>query len=90
MNRRAAILKFFDVTGNGGRVRRIVGEDYLKNNPCIKEYQFGFKVGDVLGKATSDSDRAGFYIACCETREALAQVMDDVSTKVYFEYEEGL
>lgn len=90
MNNRAAILKFFEVNGNGGRVRRIVGEDYLKDNPCIKEYQFGFKVGDVLRKATSDSDRAGFYIACCETREALARVVEDVSKKVYFEYEEGL
>lgn len=89
-NHRAAVLKFFEVTGNGGRVRRIVGEDYLKNNPCIKEYQFSFKVGDVLRKATSDSDRAGFYIACCETREALDQVLEDVSTKVYFEYEVGL
>ena len=89
-NRRAAILKFFDVTGNGGRVKRIAGEDYLKGNPCIKEYQFGFNVGDILRKATSDSDRAGFYIACCETLEELDQLVKAVAQKVYFEYEEGL
>jgi len=89
-NQRAAILKFFDVNGDGGRVRRIVGEDYLRDNPCIKEYQFGFNVGDVLRKATSDSDRAGFYIACCETREALDRTVEDVAKKVYFEYEESL
>ena len=89
-NRRAAILKFFDVTGNGGRVKRIAGEDYLKGNPCIREYQFGFNVGDILRKATSDSDRAGFYIACCETLEELDQLVKEVSQKVYFEYEEDL
>ena len=87
-NRRAAILKFFDVTGNGGRVKRIVGEDYLKANPCIKEFRFGFNVGEILRKATSDSDRAGFYIACCESREELDLLVKEVSRKVYFEYEE--
>ena len=78
------------MNGEGGRVRRIVGEDYLRDNPRIMEYQFGFNVGDVLRKATSDSDRAGFYIACCETREELDRVVEDVSRRVYFEYEEGL
>lgn len=87
-NRRAAILKFFEVTGNGGKVRRIVGEGYLKSNPCIREYQFAFNVGDVIRKATSDSDRAGFYIACCETREELDRIVGEVSREVYFEYEE--
>lgn len=89
-SRRAAILKFFDVNGNGGRVKRILGEDFLKGNPCIREYQFAFNVGDIIRKATSDSDRAGFYIACCETREELDRIVEEVSKRVGFEYEEGL
>jgi biotin carboxylase len=86
-NHRAAILKFFDVIGNGGRVLKICGETFLKNNPCIKEYQFGVKVGDVIRKATTDSDRAGFYIACCETKDELDRLVEEVSEKVRFEFE---
>lgn len=88
-NRRAAILKFFDVCGNGGRVTRIVGEDFLKGNPCIREYQFVFSVGDVIRKATSDSDRAGFYIACCETKDELDRLVKEVAEKVHFEIEDN-
>ena len=85
---RAAVLKFFDVNGTGGRVRRIIGEEFLKRHPAVKAYQFNFSVGDVVGEAATDSDRPGFYIACCKNRDELSALMEQISQEVHFEYED--
>lgn len=79
---RCAILRFFDVPENGGTVSRIEGEERLSSGKEIAAYQFHFAPGSVIEKAKTDSDRAGFYIACCETEWELRTVMEDVRRNV--------
>ena len=79
---RCALLRFFDVPEHGGSVRRIEGEERLSSGEEIAAYQFNFSPGDIIEKAKTDSDRAGFYIACCETERELLAAMEDIRRKV--------
>ena len=78
---RCAVLKFFDVPLGGGKVKKIIGEDYLKTSPEIKEYQLHFGVGDMVGDCLNDSARIGFYIACADDRTTLDGIMKSVENK---------
>lgn len=84
---RCAVLKFFDVPGNGGEVKAIEGEPMLKDNPCILSYSFNFQVGDRIVKADNDAMRVGYYIAWGKTREELLELMDKIDKSVRFELE---
>ncbi len=79
---RCAVLKFFDIPKDCGIVKEITGLNMLKNYDNIVEYKFNFSVGDILKKATSDAERAGFYIACCETKEELDFLIEEIHQKV--------
>jgi len=75
---RCAILHFFDVPKESGIVSHIDGLEMLSHRKEIVAYQFNVSPGDVIEKAKTDSDRAGFYIACCETERELLAVMEDI------------
>ena len=75
---RAAVLKFFETPGGGGKVREIKGLDYLDNEPDIKHYRLNFKIGDTIENALNDSVRIGFYIVCSENMEKLREVINNV------------
>lgn len=75
---RAAVLKFFETPGGGGKVREIKGLDYLDNEPDIKHYRLNFKVGDTIEDALNDSVRIGFYIVCSENMQKLREVISNV------------
>lgn len=79
---RCAVLKFFDPEFKNGKINRIEGMEYLENIPDIVAYHFNFKEGDYLKPASDDSVRAGFYIACCENRARLEEVMGLIEDKV--------
>lgn len=72
---RCAVLKFFDAPLGGGVVKEIIGEDKLKENEAIKEFQLNFGVGDEIGDCLNDSARIGFYIACTESEKELRSIM---------------
>lgn len=80
---RCAVLKFWDVQGNGGKVVRVDGEDILKKHPLIVLYEFQFKVGDVIHKAENDSARVGFYIAVAKNRNKLDQLIRMIEKNVH-------
>lgn len=80
---RCAVLRFFDVPQRGGTVKSIHGEEILSDNPCVIKYQFNFNTGDRIDKATTDANRAGYYIACCEKKEDLDKLMKTIAEKVY-------
>lgn len=84
---RAAVLKFFPTPKGGGTVTSIEGLDYLKNEKDIVQYQFNFKKGDVIKDADNDSARIGFYIATCENKERLQEIMNQVAKKVIINVE---
>lgn len=75
---RAAVLKFFETPGGGGKVREIKGLDYLDNEPDIKHYRLNFKIGDAIENALNDSVRIGFYIVCSENMQKLREVINNV------------
>lgn len=79
---RSAVLHFFKVPEGGGIVERIEGQDILESIPEIVKYQFNFEIGDMLIDATTDADRAGFYIACCMNRRRLDEVMQLIQERV--------
>lgn len=79
---RCAVLHFFDVPKNGGVVSCFEGQELLSVRKEIAVYQFNFAPGDVIEKAKTDSDRAGFYIACCETEKELLALMKEIHQKV--------
>lgn len=78
---KASILKFFNATNGGGKVKEIKGLDYLERESSIKEYKLNFNIGDIIEDAKSDSSRIGFYIACSETIQELTNVIEQVEDK---------
>lgn len=80
--KRCAVLRFFDIEGEGGIVEKLEGEDFLKKCPQVLLYEFRFQVGDQIKKAENDSARIGFYIAMAETREELENLMKTIHSKV--------
>lgn len=79
---RCAVLYFFETPGVGGKVVKIEGEDFLKNNPYIVKYALNFKIGDIIENAVSDSARIGYYIAYEESRSKLRNLMAEIDRKV--------
>ena len=75
---RAAVLKFFETPGGGGKVREIKGLDYIEDEPDIKHYRLNFKIGDTIENALHDSVRIGFYIVCSENMQKLREVINNV------------
>lgn len=75
---RAAVLKFFETPGGGGKVSEIKGLDYIENEPNIKAYRLNFKIGDTIENALNDSVRIGFYIVCSENMQKLSEVINNV------------
>lgn len=79
--KRCAVLKFFDTPSGGGKVKKIVGLDYLQHSNAIKEFQVHFGVGDIITDCRSDSARIGFYIGCAESRENLDALIKEVADR---------
>lgn len=89
-NDRTSILKFLDLQVEGGIVKAIKGEEYLKNEPCIKSYKLNFNVGDYIHQPESDSVRIGYYIICAETREQFDQVTANINQIFHIIIEESI
>ena len=63
-------------------MEKIDGIEILENTPQVVEYKFNFKIGDKICDASTDADRAGFYIACCEQKDELNELMREIENKV--------
>ena len=79
---RSAVLRFFEVPKRGGIVERIDGQEILENTSEVIKYQFNFNIGDYLVDAATDADRVGYYIACCENRQRLDELMRQIQNNV--------
>ena len=86
---RSAVLCFFDVPENEGIVDRIEGLEILDTNPQIIEYKFNLNLGDRIQAATTDAERIGFYIACCDTRDQLDDLMELIKRNVRVVFHEN-
>lgn len=79
---RCAVLRFFDTEFEGGVVKEIRGEEFLRESPFVHHYEFNFKPGDYIKKAENDAARIGFYIAYADSDAELRNLMSEISQKV--------
>lgn len=82
LRERCAVLRFFDPPAERGIVEKIDGLDILRNNPDILAYGFNIKAGTYIENAQNDAERAGFYIAGCEKKSELDQLIKDIDNNV--------
>jgi biotin carboxylase len=75
---RCAVLHFFDVPNEGGKVQSIRGLGYFDSLKDKLQYELFFKPGDVISKAKDDAHRIGYYILKAENREELDTVMRNI------------
>lgn len=85
--KRCAILSFFDVGNNTGKISKISGIEYLKNNKCIKSFYFDYSEGDTVTQVKDGGNRFGYYIACCDSLKELEQIKREVAKKVEIKFE---
>lgn len=79
---RCAVLRFFDTDFEGGVVKEIRGEQFLKDSPHVHHFEFNFKPGDYIKKAENDAARIGFYIAYADSDAELRSLMNEISQRV--------
>ena len=84
---KVAVLNFFDTTEEGGVVKSVKGLDFLGSSKDVLYHQLNFKIGDRIQRPTDGGNRIGFYIACCENREVLSKLQDEIESKFSIEYE---
>ena len=82
-NDRTAVLKFLDLPCEGGIVKAIYGEEYLKNDSRVKSYKLNFKIGDYVKQPENDSVRIGYYIICANTRAEFDEVSKNIEDKLH-------
>lgn len=75
---RCAVLHFFDVPNEGGKVQSIRGLGYFDSLKDKLQYELFFKPGDVISKAKDDAHRIGYYILKADNREELDTVMRNI------------
>lgn len=86
LSTKCAALYFFDVPGNGGVVKKILGMELL-DTLCKQSklrYHLSFKEGDLIEMTKDDSTRIGWYILYSESREELDILMETISKTVKF------
>ena len=83
---RCCVLHFFDVEGDGGKVKEIILPK-LFNDKKVKCWELNFKVGDTIAKAEDDSKRIGYYIAYADNKEQLDNMIERIDSefKIVFE-----
>lgn len=79
---KCAVLRFWDVPCEGGKVVDIQGEDLLRKLPQVLLFKFRFKRGDFICQADNDSARVGFYIAVCDSRDELNRTVEYIQNTV--------
>lgn len=79
---KCAVLKFWDVPCDKGKVIYIEGLEELKKMPQVLLFKFRFEIGDVICRANNDSARVGFYIAVCNSRSELDETIDYIDKTV--------
>lgn len=84
-NKNCAVLRFFDF--EIGKVKKINGIDFLKDNPNIIDFDFEFQVGDIINSPNDDRSRVGYFIAYHKKEKDLQKLIKEVDEKVYLEYE---
>lgn len=84
-NKNCAVLRFFDF--EVGKVKKIHGIDFLKDNKNIIDFDFEFQVEDNITSPNDDRSRVGYFIAYHESKEVLLNLVKEVDEKVYLEYE---
>ena len=81
---KAAMLGFFDFPS--GRVKRINGIDFLKNNKNILDFEIELSKGDIIKTPEDDRSRVGYFIVYEENLNKLKKMVTQIRNKVNVEY----
>lgn len=79
-------MRFFDF--GEGKVKEVVGKEYLQNHPNMLDYQLEVKEGDVLMNPKYGRLRPGHFIIAGDNFEELEKEMKEILAKVYVTFEE--
>lgn len=71
---RHMVLQFLDHEISGRKIKSIQGIDEIKKLSEVIDFGLNIQVGDILEKATDDSNRIGYYIASGNSKEELIQL----------------
>ncbi len=81
----SVVLEFF--VFENGRVKEIRGLEKIKSLENVIDISLNFKIGDYLYPPTDDRSRAGYFIACDESKDGLLQLIEQIKTTLEVIYE---
>ncbi|AZV47326.1 hypothetical protein C3L23_08585 [Nautilia sp. PV-1] len=81
---KVAMLGFFDFSS--GKVKRINGIDFLKNNRNILDFEIELNEGEIIKIPEDDRSRVGYFIVYEEKLNKLRNIVDQIRKEVYVEY----
>lgn len=87
MKNRYMVLQFLDYPVEEKRIKAINGVKEINELPQIHDFALNINVGDLLKRATDDSNRIGYYIASGESMQDLKDMKDKVMERFSIELE---
>lgn len=81
---RCCILEFFDF--KPGKVKQILGTEFLEEHPNIVEYKFNFSENEYIDNPTDDSKRPGYFIAYADSADDLKDLRKEIGKQVKIIY----
>lgn len=84
---RCMVLQFLDYPIKGKKIKEIHGLEDIKANPQIYDFDLNIQVGDMLEKATDDSNRIGYYIAGCNSIQELKKLKLEIMDRLFIQFE---
>lgn len=87
MKKRFMVLQFLDYPIEGRKIKEICGLEDIKALEQIYDFGLNIQAGDVLKKATDDSNRIGYYIAKGNSMQDLKDVKSKVMERLSIQFE---
>ncbi len=87
MKKRYMVLQFLDYPVEGRKIKEICGVEDIKALEQIYDFGLNIQAGDVLKKATDDSNRIGYYIAKGSSVEDLKEIKTKVMERLSIRFE---
>ena len=87
LQKRCAVLCFFDTPGNGGIVKEVKGLDFFETSKNILAYKLNFNKGNKIENPVNDATRIGFYIAYADSQNELIDIQKKIKSNFQIFYE---
>ncbi len=71
-----------------GKIKAITGEEFLKNDISVYDYEIYHRAGETIHEVKSSSDRSGHVIVTAETPQSAINHAEDLINKLHFTIQE--